>query len=355
MNNNLEEFTNFNICYSVAKILNLELMYTSTVNTNWYKYKLDNKQYHIKYTSNINNISFSSFNELITYDHLVIIYLDVNKYKYIITSIKNQIKLSSDSKGYFKMQKNSFVFYPKNKITLELSFVNKSQTYQLSMCKLQCSNTIALTIDRYNSIIERSYLNKLKYFLFEILNKSKMIDTIDTSNYIPDDIINKKYKALYNNMKLIRERNKQSNIIKKKFKDIIKNDKVKYIEYYIENKLSFNSFYEFWNPKSERNCKYCGINEKQITSNNLEIKTKRFYSRGKTMEIDKINAFDDYTKNNIILACYWCNNAKTDEFSLCEFKNIAKAINIVWNKRLTNCIINFPNETYKDCINKDKE
>ncbi|WP_188117205.1 hypothetical protein [Campylobacter concisus] len=34
------------------------------------------------------------------------------------------------------------------------------------------------------------------------------------------------------------------------------------------------------------------------------------------------------------MACYWCNNAKTDEFSPEEFKPIAEGIREVWNKRL---------------------
>jgi len=34
------------------------------------------------------------------------------------------------------------------------------------------------------------------------------------------------------------------------------------------------------------------------------------------------------------MACYWCNNAKTDEFDGDEFKEIGEAIKKVWKKRL---------------------
>jgi len=34
------------------------------------------------------------------------------------------------------------------------------------------------------------------------------------------------------------------------------------------------------------------------------------------------------------MSCYWCNNAKTDEYIPSEFKEIARGINHVWNKRL---------------------
>ena len=37
------------------------------------------------------------------------------------------------------------------------------------------------------------------------------------------------------------------------------------------------------------------------------------------MEIDRIKANHEYLKDNVVLACYWCNNAKSDEFSEPEF------------------------------------
>ena len=54
----------------------------------------------------------------------------------------------------------------------------------------------------------------------------------------------------------------------------------------------------------------------------------------------------EYKIGNIILSCYWCNNAKSDEFSLSEFKEIARGINHTWNKRLRSIDIEFPENTY---------
>ena len=65
-----------------------------------------------------------------------------------------------------------------------------------------------------------------------------------------------------------------------------------------------------------------------------QIITKRLYSRGRTLEIDRINPNDDYNMNNIVLCCYWCNNAKTDEFSYEDFIEIGKEIRKIWEKRL---------------------
>ena len=53
------------------------------------------------------------------------------------------------------------------------------------------------------------------------------------------------------------------------------------------------------------------------------------------MEIDRIDPSGDYSKENIVLCCYWCNNAKTDEFSYFEFKKfIAPEIQEIWEIRL---------------------
>lgn len=105
----------------------------------------------------------------------------------------------------------------------------------------------------------------------------------------------------------------------------------------IPNILTWRKFVEMM---IQSNCHYCGINMFQI--NELRKKdhifTKRF--RGYSMEIDQINPYGHYTDNNCVPSCYWCNNAKTDEFTIDnntydEFKKyIAPGIRAVWNTRL---------------------
>lgn len=63
-------------------------------------------------------------------------------------------------------------------------------------------------------------------------------------------------------------------------------------------------------------------------------------TRGQHMEVDRANPFDDYRyykpdakHRSLVLSCYWCNNAKTDEFTYEEFKDIGKAIKAVWDSR----------------------
>lgn len=99
--------------------------------------------------------------------------------------------------------------------------------------------------------------------------------------------------------------------------------------------LSREKFTEFYN-KAGNKCHYCNISEEAISELRElgRIKTKRFITRGKTLEIDRIDSFKPYEEGNLALCCYWCNNAKTDEFSVEEFKKIGKVMERIWQERL---------------------
>jgi len=86
--------------------------------------------------------------------------------------------------------------------------------------------------------------------------------------------------------------------------------------------------------ESTRQCEYCGISIAEILQlANKKQLHKRNY-RGWSLEIDRIDSNFEYTRNNCVMACYWCNNAKTDEFTAEEFKLIAKEIGGVWERRM---------------------
>ena len=91
-----------------------------------------------------------------------------------------------------------------------------------------------------------------------------------------------------------------------------------------------------WYNNQEKKCAYCGIHVEQIKAlgENKKLNNKRSDIRGYTLEIDRMLPKLEYSEENCCMACYWCNNAKTDEFSPEEFKPIARGINEVWNKRL---------------------
>ncbi len=83
----------------------------------------------------------------------------------------------------------------------------------------------------------------------------------------------------------------------------------------------------------EQFCQYCGISVPEIIRVLDTINTRRIITRGRTLEIEKKNPLLGYTKTNILLVCYWCNNAKSDEYTVEEFEPIANAISQVWMKR----------------------
>ncbi len=81
-------------------------------------------------------------------------------------------------------------------------------------------------------------------------------------------------------------------------------------------------------------CDYCGITISQVKelANNYKLYKKN--NRGWSLEIDRKNSNYEYTTDNCVMACYWCNNAKTDEFTYDEFKEIGHAIRQIWEKRM---------------------
>jgi len=89
-----------------------------------------------------------------------------------------------------------------------------------------------------------------------------------------------------------------------------------------------NEFF-YWYKKNELNgCFYCGLTEKeQIKILKLEsIDSKRFYynlngTRGRYLEVDrKIPENRDYSSENCVLSCYFCNNDKSDVFDEKQYK-----------------------------------
>lgn len=101
--------------------------------------------------------------------------------------------------------------------------------------------------------------------------------------------------------------------------------------------ISIDDF-QVWYDSKKGCCDYCGLN----TSESLFLFNKypnatRGGRRGKRLELDRIdplikNYGDDI--NNLALACYWCNNSKTNYFTYDEFKQIGKIIYKIQKERL---------------------
>ncbi len=95
----------------------------------------------------------------------------------------------------------------------------------------------------------------------------------------------------------------------------------------------FVSWYlERWEADGSAVCKYCGISEKECAEI-LQPLTKRAKTRSQHLEIEQKSANDGYSENNCILACYVCNNAKSDFMSEDEFKKLIPGIQAFWKSQ----------------------
>lgn len=217
---------------------------------------------------------------------------------------------------------------------------------------------------RHDSLLDRNY-QKLIFELFNAnvffdfmtfwehdynteeynTNKQEIQDWLSQAQYqpktewlgqsIPLDTL-ERIRKTYKTMNVVRVRN----LLVKEWEKTFKSD-LKKIENHYHSKLCelpLHKFIEFYGPNDQRTrkCEYCSISELDIKQLDLkdQIFTKRFYSRGSTMEVDKRDPNKNYEISNLVMSCYWCNNAKTDEFTEEEFLVIAKGIRGVWENRL---------------------
>lgn len=107
----------------------------------------------------------------------------------------------------------------------------------------------------------------------------------------------------------------------------------------IKLNLTIDSLYEMtmWYLNAPKECRYCKLPQSELI--NLHTLpghiNKRWPKRGQELEIDRKQSDLPYTNiDNLTLACYWCNNAKTDTFTFLEFINIGKSIQSIWENRL---------------------
>ncbi|HAO05923.1 MAG TPA: hypothetical protein DCQ50_02820 [Chryseobacterium sp.] len=91
---------------------------------------------------------------------------------------------------------------------------------------------------------------------------------------------------------------------------------------------------EFDDLLHKTECAYCHITIEKIEllADNKQLHKKNY--RGWSLEIDRLDSNLEYTKDNCVMACYWCNNAKTDEFTFDEFIKVGAEIRKIWDDRL---------------------
>ncbi len=232
--------------------------------------------------------------------------------------------------------------------------------------------------NRVNALLERQFKRDLEIFIFYLsINTNKEYSNDDLLSFASNELHEPDKRSevikIINNytyaLQLENENNDENDQTNKSvFVKTLKEIDDYFEEYFIPEKIKefhdkfYKGYHELFSDKllndlkkvydqskfeNSFQCHYCGItenlikqliNDTKVDSINTRNRffTKRFfYGRGKSMEIDQIDPNLGYYLDNMVLACYWCNNAKSDEFNYEEFKDhIAPAIRKIWKDRL---------------------
>jgi hypothetical protein len=97
---------------------------------------------------------------------------------------------------------------------------------------------------------------------------------------------------------------------------------------------TFAEFIEWFDEKEFRKgCHYCGTTTErsfelyQMQRTGKRPDATRGGKRGRRLELDRKEPNQPYDNlENIVWCCYWCNNAKSNFFTVNEFQPIAAAI-----------------------------
>ena len=141
-----------------------------------------------------------------------------------------------------------------------------------------------------------------KEFLVQHLTEGKSYQQISEENNVPRTQLSQWWEEGLEIRKEIKRANQlfNSRVGKEEFSDF--------------EKLGKRAFYE-WFSNQQKKCAYCGVEEhklqKLFDDNKGLLKTKR--GRGKTLELERRDSESNkYSPENCILACYLCNNHKSD-------------------------------------------
>lgn len=197
---------------------------------------------------------------------------------------------------------------------------------------------------KYRSKAKDSFKTRLRFYIFDyVVYKKKTFTEEDFFDFEITDKLIKQYTAEYyqkefnDNLKIedceltiseIYDKIKETEIREKAVYD-------KWFEKYFKDKFEIQYPYkEFKEDLLSEVCHYCHITINMIHQLADEKKLYKKNARGWVMEIDRKQPNKEYTTENCVPSCYWCNNAKTDEFCDKEFKEVGEAIRKIWEKRL---------------------
>lgn len=107
-------------------------------------------------------------------------------------------------------------------------------------------------------------------------------------------------------------------------------------------KFQKDEFIKWYNTKVEDGCHYCGLSEKESRKLVLSLNSSRFpkssklergKSRGYYLEVDRKDPKGEYSSDNCVLSCYFCNNDKSDVFTHDQYMELLHGDN--WKTKST--------------------
>lgn len=214
------------------------------------------------------------------------------------------------------------------------------------------------TINCLNDIIPAITVNNAAYQLQQELEVGSTLILNTTHNFVQENIPNKQYRRRVNNplkaectVWFTFTSNQQHYTLRRNLNDSVaikvptvnweyqpKNvDDLKswYDQKYAQGIIDFHDFDSFntWYTENvaDNSCFYCGLTEQQsqeIVHKGL-LKSARFpiyhvtgagVNRGYWLEIDRMNPNANYSEDNSVPACYFCNNDKSDVFTAEQYR-----------------------------------
>ena len=191
---------------------------------------------------------------------------------------------------------------------------------------------------KYKIKAKDSFRTKKNLFIFySVINRKSEVNKHDFENFVISEDLVKCYTSEYWQQDLeylieglkIAEIETAINEFEKNYVDIIKELEANYIN-------TFSRIFpveDFEKLLSESECHYCKISVKEVNVLGVRKLLYKKTLRGWNLEIDRLNSNFEYTPENCVMSCYWCNNAKTDEFTEAEFLKIGAEIKKVWEDR----------------------
>lgn len=192
----------------------------------------------------------------------------------------------------------------------------------------------------YRSKAKDSFNTRMRFFKFQhIVNKTDFTkDAFLNFNLSRNQDVIEIYTTQYFQLKQDKVLSKTKTKLKisevyKAMKELPNND-IDWFEEYFKDFKSQYTEERFEADTGAKECFYCKITIDKIYELVDRKQLFKKNERGFRMEIDRKKPNLEYSNENCVPACYWCNNAKTDEFDDLEFQPIAREIKNIFDKRL---------------------